>query len=623
MPLQDQYPRPQPRCQSSDTQSSNTPLTMAEPSATMLVPPACADMSVVELRGQSLSHSRQGPSDPTAAPVSGDASQPGCANSECDAPNAAKTVATATPVVIEGGGRHPNLDRDSKTKGVSKPKKVLRDSACFVTPPSLLRPKAARPLPPSLSTAATPVSTDPRPEFTSHSVSSHRAAPVSHDDPADNATIVASPAATATRGSIDHGSPSQRAETTRSRYSKGLSQEELSNVRREEDRRVLQIALDSGAFKFPPKNTGETEKPRELPRRIPFRAPPPIGSIVTLKLTEARLDQRAEYWKPFVPRIEEERRQIAMVKQEALDRLASKMAIEKGIKQVRMSIKHRFGRMVCIKDSLPCLKVLLDSAEKADKDIANLHAEWRQRVINLNAFIEESLRPEYHWNEVEEERKAAQRAEDAKRAEYRSANRLAGWGELPYPDDLAPDQRLTPTTTQLVAVPAWFEAVDASGVVKLSGEHPEQRYTELLNTVHKLEARLEEEVTCEIKPAQESKKLRKQWHDPNQGWPHPNWQKHGGWWVCRTGPSATMMEKECTICPVKRDTGISTKQGPSQAKPTTKETYDKILAEVQKAMCLQMKKDKEAVKVALRREREVRQATVYRNGWDGYLPYRS
>ncbi|KAK0619840.1 hypothetical protein B0T14DRAFT_216559 [Immersiella caudata] len=618
MPPQEQHRRPQP-----DRQFSNPPLTMAQPSVTMLAPSVHADVSMVELlakfTGQSLSHLQSASSESTAGPPPRDASQLDCANSEHGAPSATKTVATAAPVVIEGGGRHPNMNRNSKGKEVAEPEAVLRDSACILTSPSFLRPKFARPPPPSLSRTTSQVSHDPRQAPAGLTASNNSAKATGNDDPADNSTLVAGPAATNTRGTVNQEDQSQNTGTRRSRYPRGLSHEELLHLLHVESVLRIQLALDCGAFNYPPLDLEQAHK--DVNRNT---APKAIGDLIPPELMEARLEERSEYWKSFTPHIEEERRQLSSLKQQALERHSSKRAVEEAIIKVRMGIKGQIGRGVHIAESTPCLKVLYDSLKKADKEIAQFYAEWRERVTSLNDFIEKSLRPEYHSNEIEEELQAAQRAEDAQKVEFHRVNKLAGWGELTYPGDLAPDQRLSPSAAQLVTVPAWFEAFDLSKVVRLGGKASKQRYIDFLNTIHQLERRMREDATRKAEPTRKPKQFTKQWHDPHLGWPYPNWQKHGGWWVCRTGPGASAMEKQCKACRSKRDTEVTKQQGPSRPMPTAKETYDKIMTEVQKAIGLQSNKDEGKVKATLKREMEVRRAAVYRNGWDGgYLPDRS
>jgi len=586
---------------------------MALPCVTVLAAPARADAPTVEFvtqfRGQSPAWTKHSSED------TGGIAQLDRARPERGIHKPTQILPVTSPVGIGSGRRYNNAYPTSTGRGVVKSKRSLRDSACVLTPPSFLQPKAARPLPPSLSTT-TPDNLGQM--YTSNGTTNQSAISASDGIRGDLPgsaipTVVLVPIITAETNA--HCVKTENTSNPYSTYPRGLSREEFLTAYAESARIKLQATIDSGVFNWPPRNLAAEHAAYR--RVFPEDPRATAGSLINISVTQALVKKHSALWKPFDAHVEEERRQLSSLKKDASDKFATKQDIEQAIIKMRMGIRRQVGKGHTIDTAHPCLKVLFDTQKRLDEEIASNHATWREKVRNLYKFIEEGFRLEYHENEVEEELKAVKRVEEAKETEFHRVTRLTGWGHIPYPE---PNQgaRQFQVSTDAVTIPAWFEAVDLAAIVQISAEEPKQRFNKFLNIIHDLEEQMRADAERRTNPPPQPKQLRKAWHESNPGWPYSSWRKSGGWWVCRTGPGASKAEEKCQVCFSKRDTRGCGHQE-SQQTPTATETYKRILAEIQKAMSQELIEDKKEVKARLERERRAarRKESLYRNGWDG------
>ncbi|KAK3390396.1 hypothetical protein B0H63DRAFT_519621 [Podospora didyma] len=159
--------------------------------------------------------------------------------------------------------------------------------------------------------------------------------------------------------------------------------------------------------------------------------------------------------------------------------------------------------------------------------------------------------------------------------------------QRPLLEDHEPEVLGTPTLKDTIKVPNWFAVLEARGVVKLNASGQQARYDELITTLAVCSQKMQNTEQAPKKP------FNKQWHEPNPDWPFQDRREKGGWWMCRTGPDATKAEKACKACyAARREASMKLKVAP----PSAAEKYAIITAEIDKAMALTVKHDKNAVK---------------------------
>ncbi|KAI0406112.1 hypothetical protein F4802DRAFT_117150 [Xylaria palmicola] len=147
-----------------------------------------------------------------------------------------------------------------------------------------------------------------------------------------------------------------------------------------------------------------------------------------------------------------------------------------------------------------------------------------------------------------------------------------------------------------IPVPEWFPVVEAQGKLgPIKGETIEERYKNLLNKIHELESNRYQEEYLKAHPDEgwraKNNNWDKNWHEPNPGWPHEGQRIIGGWWKCRTGPTATEMENNCACC--KTSKSRAELEGISDEPPA--QQLARVMAHIQTAMAVVAEEDKRIV----------------------------
>lgn len=139
-------------------------------------------------------------------------------------------------------------------------------------------------------------------------------------------------------------------------------------------------------------------------------------------------------------------------------------------------------------------------------------------------------------------------------------------------------------------IPDWFYDLDKSGRVALRSADFEDRYRELLNKMYRLLTEIDDEKHGHGK----KKKFDKNWHEADPGWPHPQHQKYGGWFKCRSGPEATKAELNCTQC---HRAGGGQAAGDAR---TSQQQYDDLMKQIKISSERIMEQDKKKVLAKMR-----------------------
>lgn len=192
----------------------------------------------------------------------------------------------------------------------------------------------------------------------------------------------------------------------------------------------------------------------------------------------------------------------------------------------------------------------------------------------------------------------------------------------------SPSPELAPPTVEEIRIPCWFTVLDAKATVSLEGNTPLARFKSLLDRVIVLETNKRQE-EAGILP---KKTFTKEWHDPDPRWPHHAWRKTGGWWICRSGPGASELERQCQMCheaPIpanatprrtrpgmsRQATSTSVKKAaqPQPAKvsvpePSHIDLYEGVMGEIEEAMNECFEKDKMALHARVEMQKQLNEA---------------
>lgn len=162
-----------------------------------------------------------------------------------------------------------------------------------------------------------------------------------------------------------------------------------------------------------------------------------------------------------------------------------------------------------------------------------------------------------------------------------SAGYVSSWPDKPYE----------------ILIPDWFFVAQAQGKLKLKGLTVEERFTNLLNSICRLQFFKGEDEYKEKHPNEEGivqdRTWDKEWHEPSPRWRYEHHRKRGGWWKCRKGPTATAAEIECRAC---SDDKKPKRPPPSPDPPTPPaEALDKTMGHIEEAMAVVAAYDKDEV----------------------------
>ena len=489
-----------------------------------------------------------------------------------------------------------------------------RDSACVLSPLSLVQPKAAATIPPVLTVAH--YAPETRPESTEEAIS-RVAAPSLHSDSAISdgesttlpcTTPVVAPATVSERQGADQEATPQCVPKSRCNEPQTLGFK--SDVHSK-----LQTILDTDVFHcYPPKDLDRINK--EVQKAIPSEIPLPSNLKIDWDLPERLIAAQCAHWGPVNEHVESEWGLLTGLKKQALEKLTARISVQKSASRVRMGLRNLMKDRRDTTITHRCYIALHEIELDLDKQIVEIHDIWRQKATELAKYVDDAFLPEFHYDESEAQRKAVIEEETARKNNFAKSMTLAGWGgRIACPDKGAV------WTPGSVTVPNWFHRLESAGVVKLNERQPEVRYQEFLAHIYTLQRRAEKEVASGIATQSEPAKLQKGWHEADPRWPYTSWQKKGGWWVCRIGPDASAPEIECTLCAKKRGTTPARRIRQEVGEITAAEEYKKIMAEMEKAMSHDMKRDRAQAIANMEAElREINsrvEALRFTNGWDG------
>ncbi|KAK5651552.1 hypothetical protein OQA88_11917 [Cercophora sp. LCS_1] len=497
------------------------------------------------------------------------------------------------------------------TKDASvKTRRRFRDSACVLTPPSLLQPTAARLASPSLSPVHHPEALD-HPVLNRVPQRPHR-----------SETTVISPSVVESGcdlqdeqviEQLQKRAVAKRKSTALRRSSSGRRSTEWSDITHIEIENVVQ----DDSFALPPRNLEQEAKDvAEFLKTLPG-APFCREFEHTL---ESVIDEHADQWKPFIEQVEKGQRYLADLKGAMLEKLATKQEIERNVLQLRINLKRRRRAGMSIQGGRQGLQVFYSNIAKLDRQIANFRTKWNKKALELNNCIERAFELDFKaevgeamFDEVE--RLAGRQYAIANKRKLETLTSkigcltISGAGSRKTPLSLAP--------LEYPAVPTWFEAVESAirtqGIMELRPSSPETNYRALMTRISQLEREIDDESKLPQKV-----EFTKNWHEKSPSWPFKSWQDAGGWWVCRTGPGSSEMEERCRVCPVKRDTRQTPSQ-PTAASSRSQAVYNKIMGEIEKVMKTEAEQDKKVYKARLDMEGAnlQRKQSAYRFGWDG------
>ncbi|KAJ2987954.1 hypothetical protein NUW58_g4227 [Xylaria curta] len=140
-----------------------------------------------------------------------------------------------------------------------------------------------------------------------------------------------------------------------------------------------------------------------------------------------------------------------------------------------------------------------------------------------------------------------------------------------------------------ILIPDWFAVAEARGNIEMSGATAEERFNRLLNYIYQLEFEKTQQDYKAKHPDEEGivkdYNWDKQWHQPSPGWRHKHQRRKGGWWKCCKGPKATEAEKQCELC--------SDVKVPEPVPPA--EILDHLMKNIGEAMAVVAENDKKEV----------------------------
>jgi len=484
-----------------------------------------------------------------------------------------------------------------------------RDSACVLSPLSLVQTKAAATIPPVLTIAHYPQETSPE---LMEEAKPRVAAPSLHSDSAISDTESSTPVVAPATVSEGQGTDQEAAPlfVPKSRCSEPQSLGFRSNVHSK-----LQTILDTDVFRcYPPKDLDRINK--DVQKAIPSEIPLPSNLKIDWDLPERLLAAQCAHWEPVKEHVESEWGLLTDLKKQALEKLTTRIGVQKSASRVRMGLRTLMRGRKDTTEIHRCYIALHETELDLDKQIAEIHDIWRQKATELAKYVDDAFLHEFHYDEIEAQRKAVVEEETARKNNFVKSMTLAGWGgRIACPDKGAV------WTPGSVTVPNWFHRLESVGVVKLNERQPEARYQEFLAHICTLQRRAENEVASGIATQSEPAKLQKEWHEADPRWPYTSWQTKGGWWVCRIGPDASAPEIECRRCAKKRGTTPARRIRQEAGEMTAAEEYKKIMAEMEKAMSRDMKRDRaQAIANMEAKLREINsraEAPRFTNGWDG------
>ncbi|KAK3324276.1 hypothetical protein B0T19DRAFT_227152 [Cercophora scortea] len=143
-------------------------------------------------------------------------------------------------------------------------------------------------------------------------------------------------------------------------------------------------------------------------------------------------------------------------------------------------------------------------------------------------------------------------------------------------------------------VPSWFRIFLSNSSMTFSAQSDKGKFDQLISHL----AFLTEAINRGDATPSAKAPFIKNWHEPNNNWPFPGWQERGGWWTCRMGPGASPAEQACKLCRSKRSI-VGDEPGETLA-----EQHKKLMADINKAMELAVKPEKEALKARIQAERD-------------------
>lgn len=366
--------------------------------------------------------------------------------------------------------------------------------------------------------------------------------------------------------------------------------------------RLLEEVLATKPFDYPPKDMVRENADYQAALEPTERE---VCKGFDLDFVETNVDEHVEYWKPFTQRVQDEKIVLNCLKQSAFERMALRQEFENQIIKLRMGISQRKKLGMSIAGGKEGFEIFTNTQAKLDREIAEIHSEWKSRLINLNKLTERAFWSENRRAEFKEAAASEKRRREAPREEHERLMAMMGWGGIPYSSE--PETMSLQNTTP---VPAWFITLDEKGTIQFRAEMGEigERYKELIGSIVLLKQQMEEDAKANASSQPPPEKFKKRWHNAGPDWPYQSWREKGGWWVCRTGPGASLPEKTCPMCNPKRDTRPASQQVPhkpdSRGQPenerTAAERYNEIMSEVEKAMSQQMEKDKQVLRMRMR-----------------------
>jgi len=463
----------------------------------------------------------------------------------------------------------------------------LHDSACILTPISF-QPRSAKPLAPSLS----PVHHTQLPQ----TPDSFRVPSLAVEDPAtaDN-TLQPSSLQSAT-GTTNNGLAITSKEMAVTQSTSNLAgvlhqgsravQNSACEVREDykaRSERLLNQVLSTKPFAYPPKDMVQENIDYQKALEPTDRE---VCKGFKAEFVEKNIDEHLEYWRPFDTWVNNERNMLNSLKQTALEKNALREQVEQQIIRLRMGVKLRKRFKLSIRGAKQGFDVFINTQAKLDREIAQIHSEWKSRLISINKTTEEAFWSESHRPEFDRATASHRRRLEEVKEEQKWLMVMMGWDKLPY----LGGSEATPLIQNGICVPRWFKVLEATGATGLRTRQSEpERYKEFISLMVELRQQMDEDAkgstSSQSRSQQQAKKPAKQWHNPNSGWPYRHWRKSGGWWVCRTGPEATIAERGCPLCNTsQRQCAVKSSTQPMEK--TAVERYNEMMKDVDKAMAL-------------------------------------
>ncbi|KAM7196375.1 hypothetical protein V8F20_007034 [Naviculisporaceae sp. PSN 640] len=415
----------------------------------------------------------------------------------------------------------------------------------------------------------------------------------------------------------------------------------------------------SGCFRFPPSEMREEDEKMEESVDLTLHKSSLQGFETELEDAVSRYAHSSQEFKRYAEQDYAELTQLRedlRVKCETARQVqANAEATFDQLKQNPSSNASRAQRNV--------LKAAMAMKAKLDKEIKELSTKLREDSRAANEFIKQSLLIDFEPAQVlADQRRRGEEAELRLAQKQWEIDMMSlyrvqqgpsttfqkkawKWHRVDEEEDDKPQMTTYPTgparlsrrsaspkpvatglqIPEEIKIPPWFQVLDSSGRVELSGDSPEARYKSLLAGLRDLQVTREKG-----EQSGATKTWEKEWHEPNPGWPHPHWREHGGWWKCRKGTDATEAERQCREChqprqpqsdggaqsgtqkrarpslPQRQSTGGPLKKKAPVKKPevSSSQKHKKLVAEIERAMDECAEKDKMELRARMQAQRQ-------------------